>query len=655
MSKNVVIVESPAKAKTIEGFLGKDYKVIASYGHVRDLPKSKLGIDIENNFEPQYIIPKGSAKTLKALKTELGKAKTIYLASDYDREGEAIAWHVMQAIPAAKGQTVQRITFAEITESAIKAAVKSPRQIDQHMVDAQQARRIVDRLVGYKLSPVLWKKLRSGLSAGRVQSVALKLIVDREREILAFKPDEYWSLAAQLLKGKIGVVANLTKIDGQKAELGSQKQMDKIVAELKSAKYLVKGIDSKEVKRSPAPPFITSSLQQEGHRKLGYGAKRTMMAAQQLYEAGHISYMRTDSYNLSVAATTEARAVIAKQFGSAYASAAPRVYKKKVRGAQEAHEAIRPTHFEKTPETLSKLLGADQAKLYTLVWQRAIASQMPDAKYLQQGADIAAGIYTFRATGRQTIFDGFTKVYLESKDDETEEQDRTLPSLSQGDKLGLQKLLPEQHFTQPPPRFSEASLIKRLEEDGIGRPSTYAPTISTLVYRGYIKSEQRQLLPQEIGMMVSDMLTKHFPFVVSEEFTAQIEDKLDDIAEGQTKWQPVVKDFYEPLAKLIESETDKIEKVVFPEIPTDEICDKCGKPMIIKTGRFGQFMACSGFPECKNTKAILKDTGVICPKDGGQVVERKSKRGRTFFGCSNYPTCDYATWTKPADAASASE
>ncbi len=658
-TKHVVVVESPAKAQTIEKFLGRDYRVVASYGHVRDLPKSKLGIDVEHDFEPQYIIPRGSGKNLKVLETALKAADTIWLATDHDREGEAIAWHILLAIPPAKGQKVNRITFTEITEPAIKESLKSPRDIDQNLVDAQQARRVLDRLVGYSLSPVLWKKIRSGLSAGRVQSVALKYIVDREREIKAFKPEEYWSLAAELATAKgEQFTAQLTKIEGAKAEVKTQAQADAITKALQGASFSVAATDQKEVKRSPAPPFITSSLQQEAHRRFGFTSKRTMMIAQQLYEGinigsgqvGLISYMRTDSYNLSQQALTEAKQVITKQFGAGYA-AGPRVYKKKVRGAQEAHEAIRPTSFERAPEQVKQYLSADQLKVYQLIWQRALASQMADARYQQRGADITADKYGLRATGRATLFAGFTKVYMEAKDEGEEERDTSLPVLTEGDKLKLVKLNPEQHFTQPPPRYSEASLVKKLEEDGIGRPSTYAPTISTIINRGYVKSENRQLIPQEIGFWVIDLLSEHFDFVVSPQFTAAMEDKLDDVAEGKQKWQPVIKEFYTPMAAQIKTETPKIKKIVIPDIPTDEKCDVCGKPMVIKAGRFGQFLACTGFPDCKNTKTIKVPTGAICPKDGGDVVERRTKRGRVFYGCSNYPKCDYATWTKPAAAA----
>lgn len=658
---SVVVVESPTKAKTIEKFLGKGFKVIASFGHVRDLPKSKLGVDVENNFEPQYIIPKGSAKQMNLLKRELEKAKFIYLATDYDREGEAIAWHILQAVAPQKNQTVGRITFTEITESAIQEAIKKPREIDIDLVDAQQARRILDRLVGYSLSPLLWKKVRRGLSAGRVQSVAVKLIVEREREIQAFEAVEYWSIDAELeTEAKERFSASLKKISGKKAELGSEAEAQKIADAIRLAKLQVTSVDTKEVKRSPAPPFITSTLQQEASRKLGYSSKKTMVVAQQLYEGidagsgnvGLITYMRTDSYNLSAQAVNEAHTAISKLYGPQYGFGKPRVYKKKVRGAQEAHEAIRPSSFLRTPDKVAKYLSKDQLRLYTLIWQRALASQMADAKYEQQGADIVTGEYSLRATGRKTLFEGFTKVYLESTDDEQKEQDNQLPSLKEGQALTTVSITPEQHFTSPPPRFTEASLIKKLEENGIGRPSTYAPTISTIVARGYINVESRQLVPTEIAFLVTDLLSKHFPFVVSEDFTAQLEDKLDDIAEGQTKWQPIIKEFYEPLSHKLEHETDSIERVKPADKPTDETCEKCGKPMVIKTGRFGEFMACTGWPECKNTKAIIKSIGVPCPECDGELIAKRTKRGKVFYGCSNYPKCKHATWTKPKAEAS---
>lgn len=646
MAKNIVIVESPAKAKTIERYLGRDYKVVASYGHVRDLPKSKLGIDVEHNFKPDYMIPRGSGKKVKDLKKLMASAQTIYLATDLDREGEAIAWHLIEAIPPTASQTVKRITFSEITEAAIKNAVAHPRQINQALVDAQQARRILDRLVGYSLSPVLWKKIRYGLSAGRVQSVALKLIIDREREIEAFKAEEYWTIKADLSTPKDEeFTAELTKYKGEKLTIGTTSEAEKIESVLTKAEYKVDAITSRETKKSASPPFITSTLQQAAYSRLGYGTRRTMMIAQNLYEAGHISYMRTDSTNISEQALKQVRQLIKKQFGEQYLPTKPIYYRKKSKGAQEAHEAIRPTDFNVTAEILAPKLKPEELKLYQLIWDRATASQMNPARYKQNGIDISAADYLLRASGRVVLFDGFTRVWR--KGGEAESQ--ILPELSQGEVLKLTKLLPEQHFTQPPPRYSEASLVKLLESEGIGRPSTYAPTISTLMSRGYIVSEEKRLVPQQIGMIVSDLLNDNFEFVTEPEFTAQMEDKLDDIADGKIAWQPVVREFYEPMEKLVEEKTNSIERVVIPVIETDEKCELCGKMMVIKSGRFGQFLACSGWPECKNTKPIIKSLGITCPNcEKGEVIEKKTKKGRKFYGCSRYPDCDYASWKKPA-------
>ncbi len=645
MAKNLVIVESPAKATTIERYLGKDFQVVASFGHVRDLPKSKLGIDVEHNFTPQYMIPRGSAKKINQLKKLIHSAQTIYLATDLDREGEAIAWHIIEAIPPKPDQIVKRITFSEITESAIKEAVAHPRSINQNLVDAQQARRVLDRLVGYSLSPVLWKKIRYGLSAGRVQSVALKLIVDREREIEAFKPEEYWQIGASLKTTQaVSFYAELNKIKGKKSAVKNQNEANKIKSELTKASFIVEKIESRDSRKNPLPPFITSTLQQSAYSRLGYGTRRTMGIAQSLYEAGLISYMRTDSTNISQQALTQVRQLISSQYGKAYLPDKPLFYKKKAKGAQEAHEAIRPTDYKKIPEDLTNQLKNDELKLYRLIWIRAVASQMSQAQYRQTGIDILAGSYDLRASGRVVLFDGFTKVWHDSKKDQPQE----LPQMNEGEKLTLEKITAEQHFTQPPARFSEASLVKKLESEGVGRPSTYAPTISTILARGYVTNEEKRLLPQPIGMIVSDLLSKNFEFVTEAEFTAEMEDKLDDIAGGEKKWQPVVKEFYEPMERLIEQKTDTIERVKIPVIETDEICELCGKPMVIKSGRFGQFMACSGFPDCKNTKPIVKSLGIECPKcHQGEVVEKKTKKGRKFYGCSRYPDCDYATWTKP--------
>lgn len=646
MAKNLVIVESPAKAKTIERYLGSGYKVVASFGHVRDLPKSKLGIDVDNNFKPDYMIPRGSGKKINELRKLMHAADTIYLATDLDREGEAIAWHIAEAIPPGPKQTVKRITFSEITQSAIKDAVAHPRQINQALVDAQQARRVLDRLVGYGLSPVLWKKIRYGLSAGRVQSVALKLIVDREREIEAFKAEEYWSIEAHLKSTQnLEFNAELTKIAGQKAIVSDENSANHIKNELEKSSYQVLAVTSRQVKKQAPPPFITSTLQQAAYSRLGYGTRRTMMIAQNLYEAGHISYMRTDSTNFSQQAIGQVRDVIEKNYGKNYLPASANFFRKKSKGAQEAHEAIRPTDFKVVPDQLSGSLKPEESKLYKLIWERAVASQMSPAQYQQNGIDIEAGKYQLRASGRVVLFDGFTKVWGSGKEDQTQ----NLPDLKAKDLLQLISITPEQHFTQPPPRYSEASLVKILESEGVGRPSTYAPTISTLMSRGYVISEDKRLLPQQIGIIVSDLLSKNFEFVTEPEFTAEMEDKLDDIADGKSKWQPIVREFYEPMEKLVEEKTDSIERVKIPVIETDEICEVCGKPMVIKSGRFGQFLACSGFPECKNTRPIIKSLGISCPKCGeGEVIEKKTKKGRKFYGCSRYPDCDYASWKKPA-------
>lgn len=643
--KSVVVVESPAKAKTIEKYLGTGYKVLASYGHVRDLPKSRLGIDVENDYKPDYIIPRASGKQVKALTKELEKANSIYLATDYDREGEAIAWHIQEAIPPQKGQDVKRITFTEITKEAVSEALKHPRELDRDLIDAQQARRVLDRLVGYSLSPVLWRKVKSGLSAGRVQSVAVKLIVDREREIKEFKPEEYWTIAAELKAGAGQFVAKLVKIGGKKADQVEKKLAQQAEKDLSRADYRVSSYEQKPVSRNPFPPFITSSLQQDASRRLGFTARRTMRAAQWLYESGHITYMRTDSFTISAQAQHQIVAEITKQFGKNYAEA--RQFKKKVRGAQEAHEAIRVTDASKQAGDLA--LDGDQSKLYDLIWKRTLASQMAPAKYLRKTITVEAGSYELRASAEEMQFDGFSKVYqVAQEDDEDEEQTQKIPPVEVGENLDFVKLLKEQHFTTPPPRYNEASLIKKLEEEGIGRPSTYAPTISTIVDRGYIQREGRQLVPQDTGFWVTDLLSKHFPDVVNVKFTAEIEDGLDDIAEGKTAWQPVVRSFYQPLEKRIQ--TEQIEKIEIPVIETDEVCDKCGKTMVIKTGRFGEFMACSGYPECKNAKPLAKKVGLACPKDGGDIIEKKTRKGRVFYGCSNYPNCDYASWTKPTEA-----
>lgn len=654
--KTLVIVESPAKAKTIEGYLGRGYQVEASFGHVRDLPKSKLGVDVEKDFEPEYIIPKKVTKAVNQLKKDIAAANKVYLATDLDREGEAIAWHIRE-LSGEPDSKFTRITFSEITKAAILKSIKEPRDINNHLVDAQKTRRILDRLVGYKLSPILWKKVRSGLSAGRVQSVAVKLIVDREDEIDQFKAEEYWSLDAYLKARNGDFAAALSKKDGKKIVPGSKKEVERIIAELKNKEYTVSDISSKDTMRHPAAPFITSTLQQEAARKLGYSAKKTMMIAQQLYEGvrmgsgshGLITYMRTDSYNLAPQAIRQAKEVIKKTFGPRYLHASVRLFKKKSKGAQEAHEAIRPTDLSFDPEKVKRYLNRDQIRLYELIWKRTLATQMAPAEITSTGIDISAGTYTFRATGTRIRFDGFMALYLEGSDDETTEENRILPQAEKGEKLKLAKLEPQQHFTQPPPRYTEASLIKALEERGIGRPSTYAPTISTILSRGYVELESKRLKPEPIAKIVTQLLAEHFDFVVDEDFTVKLEDELDEIAAGRTDWLAVVKGFYQPLEdKKLEEKMNTIGHVKLPEEKTDEKCEACGKDMVVKTGRFGRFLACSGFPECKNTKPLLKKIDMKCPNCGiGEVIERKTKKRRLFYGCSRYPECDFSSWTKP--------
>jgi len=653
MAKNLVIVESPAKSNTIEKYLGSDYRVMASYGHVRDLPKSRLGVDIEQNFEPEYIIPIKSKKNLNAIKKAAKEADTVLLATDLDREGESIAWHIAHEID---NKNIKRITFSEITKDAILGAVKSPGSLNKDLFDAQQARRVLDRLVGYSLSPLLWKKVRRGLSAGRVQSVAVKIIVDREREIEAFKPEEYWEISVELEKGQNKYLAHLIKKEGGPVEVKDEKTAKAIETDIKNEEFKVADVTKKEVKKSPAPPFITSTLQQEAARKLRFSSKKTMMLAQQLYEGvnigsgseGLITYMRTDSLNISAQAKKDIKEYILKTLGNKYLPEKERFYKKS-KGAQEAHEAIRPTHIKNTPEEMKKYLTPDQLKLYTLVFNRILASQMSDARYSQITAKVEAGKYLFRTGGRNLLFDGFMKVYMEKKEEELlDAKFSGLEDLKKDDILKFIKAILEQKFTQPPARLTEAGLIKILEENGIGRPSTYAPTISTIVNRGYVKLDERRFHPTDIGFIVTDMLAENFPFVVNVDFTAKIEDELDDIALGKVEWRKPIGDFWHPFKDELDKKSEKIEKVEMPVIETEEICEKCGKKMVIKTGRFGEFLACSGFPECKNARAIIKKSGVKCPEcEEGEIIERKTRKGRTFWGCERYPDCKYATWQDP--------
>lgn len=674
MVKNLVIVESPAKAKTVGKFLGSGYSVKASMGHVRDLPKSKLGVDTDNDFAPQYLIPRDKSKIVKELKGHVKNARTIYLATDPDREGEAIAWHLVAATNA-EDKEVRRIVFHEITRDAIERAVANSRSIDMHLVDAQQARRVLDRLVGYKISPILWRKVKRGLSAGRVQSAALRLVVDREREIERFVAVEYWSIEADLAKQsdtkkrrrKEDVFhAVLQSIDKKKVGLKGGANAQKVVDDLEGADYVVGEVRQKEARRYPSPPFITSTLQQEASRKLNFTAKRTMVVAQQLYEGidigaeGHvglITYMRTDSTQVAAVAQREARELIATKYGAAYLPPKSPFYRTKAKGAQEAHEAIRPTSVFREPEFVQRHLTPEQYRLYRLVWQRFVASQMAAAALENTTVDIRAGRpqtgkmpYLFRASGSVVRFPGFFAVYREGRDDETEDETEkgVLPPLAVDERVDRVKLWPEQHFTQPPPRYTEATLVKALEELGIGRPSTYAPTLATLQARYYVERVEKKLKPTELGVVVNDILVEHFPRIVDTGFTSQMEEELDEIASGERAWVPVISAFYTPFSETVQRADQVIEKVKVADQLTGEVCEKCGRPMALKMGRYGKFIACTGFPECRNAKPLLKKLGIPCPKcKAGELVERKTKRRRTFYSCSRYPECDFSVWNKP--------
>ncbi|MBI2465958.1 MAG: type I DNA topoisomerase [Candidatus Sungbacteria bacterium] len=655
---NLVIVESPAKARTIEKFLGQDFKVESSFGHVRDLPKSDLGIDVEHDFEPRYIIPTKAKKQVALLKKIAAKADKIILATDEDREGEAIAWHLLAALGLEKTKKeIERIVFHEITAKAILEALKHPRAIEQNLVDAQQARRVLDRLVGYKLSPMLWKKVSRGLSAGRVQSVAVRLVVERERERENFKKQEYWDLIAKLQtikdQGQEIFEAKLIKINDKvldKFAVPDQKSAQKIVDDLTGAAWKVEAVEKKETKRNAYPPFTTSTLQQSAARKLGFSAKRTMMLAQQLYEGadingdrtGLITYMRTDSLNLSQDAVAEAASFIKSNFGEKYLET--KVFKTKAKGAQEAHEAIRPTDPQRTPEAIAGHLDPAQLKLYRLIWQRFMASQMSPAVFDATIVDVSANNHIFRANGITKKFDGFTKVYS-LKTEET-----ILPELKTGEPLNLIELKPDRHFTEPPARYSEATLVKALEQHGIGRPSTYAPTLSTIQYRGYVeRDEQKKFKPSQMGIIVNDLLVEHFPKIVDINFTAQMEKNLDKIAEDKIEWVPVIREFYGPFEANLKEKMDELKKTDFKrDEPTDKVCPECGKPIVIKLGRFGKFYACTGWPECKHTERIVEKIDMKCPKCvEGEVIVKRTRTKKTFYGCSNYPKCDYASWTNP--------
>ncbi|MGI6066608.1 MAG: type I DNA topoisomerase [Bacillota bacterium] len=654
MSKTLIIVESPTKAKTISKFLGRNYSVKSSMGHVRDLPKSQLGVDIEHGFTPKYITIRGKGETLKELKDAAKKADKILLAADPDREGEAIAWHLGQYLGADNG-TPCRIEFNEITKRAIQEAVKKPRRIDMDRVDAQQARRVLDRLVGYKLSPLLWKKVRKGLSAGRVQSVAVAMICDREDEINRFVPEEYWTLEGKFKADTGRITAKLFKIAGEKAVIPDEAAMNEILSRVLTHEYKVKSVTSKEKRRNPAPPFTTSSLQQEAYRKLGFTAKKTMQLAQQLYEGlsvgkegsvGLITYIRTDSTRISEVAQNDARAMIKEKYGADFVPSQVRNYAAKGK-IQNAHEAIRPSSVFRTPEDVKEYLKPQQYKLYKLIWERFVASQMSSALMEVTTVDIAGGEFIFRVTGSVIKFPGFMQVYIEGKDDDSKEDDGVIPKVSEGQSLKLVQTQPKQHFTQPPPRFTEATLVKALEERGIGRPSTYAPIIDTICNRGYVLRQQKQFVPTELGKIVVDLLKEYFPKIIDVEFTAAMEKDLDFIEEGAMPWQDIIKAFYEPFEKDLEHAEAEIGEIEIQDEESDEVCEKCGRKMVYKMGRYGKFLACPGFPECRNTKPILKEIGVKCPECGGEIVERKGKRRRLFYGCRNYPNCQFVSWDKP--------
>lgn len=712
-SKSLVVVESPAKARTISRILGPEFDVRASVGHIRDLPRQKLGIQVDNGFTPQYVVPREKSKTVNEIKEAAQKAGQVYLATDPDREGEAIAWHLREAAGLA-ALPHHRVVFHEITPEAVKEAFEHPREIDMKLVDAQQARRVVDRLVGYRLSPFLWKKVRRGLSAGRVQSVAVRLIVEREREIRAFQPVEYWTLDAQLekpgspppFKAKLAGYAN-KKL---KIDIPDEVEANRLTADLRSSTYRVISVQTRPQSRRPAAPFITSTLQQEASRKLGMNARRTMAVAQSLYEGislgpegetGLITYMRTDSTNVAASAQAEARRYISERYGKEFVPPSPRAYTRKVKGAQEAHEAIRPTSVLRDPDSVRKFLKPDELRLYRLIWQRFIASQMADARLDVTTVEIEAAPagggdpYLLRASNTQLQFPGFRQVYIEGHDEGEEEEDlgsNPLPPLAKDDALNLRDLFPEQHFTEPPPRYTEATLVKALEEKGIGRPSTYAPTLATIQERGYVQRDGRALKPTDLGETVNDLLVEYFPDFVNIDFTAEMEDELDEVASGEREWQPVVRQVYEPLEKALTTATAIAPKQVqetteacpecgapmvirwgrrgrflacsrFPDCrgtrslegeeqpnapqQTDEPCPVCGTPMLIRSGRFGKFLACGRYPECKGTKPLVKSLGVKCPLDGGDIVERRSKRGRPFYGCANYPKCNFVSWSRP--------
>lgn len=647
--KKLVIVESPTKVESIKKYLGSGYDIEATMGHVRDLPKSTLGIDLDSDFEPKYISIRGKGDLIAKLKKKAKNASKIYLATDPDREGEAISWHLAYLL-GIDPKADCRITFNEVTRDVVKEAVKEARPIDMDLVDAQQTRRVLDRIVGYQISPLLWKKVKKGLSAGRVQSVVMRLICDREREIEAFNPEEYWSIDLKLTndKGRLPFKAKFYgTADGKKIPVSDEETALKIVDELKAADYSVLKLTKKETRRKSAPPFTTSTMQQEASRKINFTSRRTMIAAQQLYEMGYISYMRTDSLRISEVAQKEAREFIAAQYGSEFIPAKPKQYRAK-KSAQDAHEAIRPTSSVNTPEKLKSKLKPDLYKLYRLIWLRFMASQMSDAVLDMVSADISAGKYLVKASGSEVKFAGFMTLYVEGKD-EAEEKSTKLPKLEEGQPLLLSKIDPQQHFTQPPPRYTEASLVKAMEEDGIGRPSTYAPTIATISARGYVAKDGKSIYPTELGFITTDLMKENFPDIVDVDFTAHMEDEIEDVADGTVSWKEIIRQFYGPFKKTLDEAEEKIGNVEIKDEESDVVCEKCGRKMVYKQGRFGKFLACPGFPECRNTKAIVNTIDAKCPKCGGKVIVRKSKKGVTFYTCENSPECDFISWNEPTD------
>lgn len=659
VKKNLVIVESPAKAKTLKKFLGSNYKIEASMGHVRDLPKSEMGINIENDFEPKYITIRGKGELLASLRKEVKSAGKVYLATDPDREGEAISWHLLYALKLNEqpDKKVYRITFNEITKKAVQNSIKEAREIDMNLVDAQQARRALDRIVGYKISPLLWKKIKKGLSAGRVQSVALRLICDREDEIENFIPEEYWTIDADLKAEKNKILK--TKFygkNGKKLEIKSEDEVNEILSNIEKNDFLVNDIKEGKRQKNPLPPFTTSTLQQESSKIFGYASSKTMLIAQQLYEGvsikgegtvGLVSYIRTDSFRISDEAYAQAKDFVFNNFGEDFFAKERKTYKSKGK-TQDAHEAIRPTDVTRTPDDIKESLSSEQYKIYKLIWERFLASQMAPALYTTKTIKINCGQYQFRASGSVLDFEGYLKVYRKNEEKTKEnEEEIYLPNINLNDKLQPKEILPKQHFTQPPPRFTEATLIKTLEEIGVGRPSTYAPTISTLTTRNYVTKEQKMFYKTELGEVVNGIIKNNFSDIIDVDFTAKMENKLDEIEEGNIEWKQVLRDFYPPFEHMIEEAYEKIEHIEIEDEKTDILCEKCGANMVIKYGKFGKFLACPNFPECSNTKPFFEDTGVACPKCNGKVLIKKTKKGRKFFGCENSPECDFMCWNKP--------